>query len=115
MTDTTVLASFLGALAEIPVRLAALEQAETEAAAKLESVLAALPPALATVPEAAQAFKVSIPTMRRWVKRGEVPVVKIGNTVRVDLSRTRGHDAAEIARMAAEARSRCHLRAVPSP
>lgn len=105
MTDPHALAALFSALAEVPARLSALERVEAENAAKLEGVRAALPPALATIPEAAARFKVSVPTMRRWVKRGDVPTVRIGNTVRVDLSRLHGADARDVARLAAEARS----------
>jgi hypothetical protein len=113
--DFSDMAALFGALVEIPARLAALERAEAESAAKLEGVRDALPPALATIPEAATAFKVSVPTMRRWVKRGEVPTLKIKNTVRVDLSRLRGVDATEIARRATAARKPTALRSVTSP
>ncbi len=113
MIDSNALAGLFTALSEVPDRLAALERAEAENAAKLESVRVALPPVLATIPEAATAFKVSIPTMRRWVKRGDVPTVKVGNTVRVDLSRLHGKDAATIASQAAEALTSQGVRSVP--
>ncbi len=64
------------------------------------------PPSLDQVPEAAAIFKVSVATMRRWVKTGHVSVVKLANTVRVDLPRVHGVDAADVARMAREARAR---------
>ena len=76
----------------------------TELTAKVEALRAASPPLLVTVQEAAAICKVSVPTMRRWVKGGQVPVVKVASTVRVDLSRVRGVDAKDIARMAREAR-----------
>jgi hypothetical protein len=43
--------------------------------------------------------------MRRWVKRGEVPTVKIGNTVRVDMSRLHGTDREDIAEKVAKLRT----------
>ena len=113
MIDSNALAALFSALSEVPNRLAALERAEAKNAAKLESVRVALPPVLATIPEAATAFKVSIPTMRRWVKRGDVPIVKVGSTVRVDLSRLHGKDAANIASQAAEALTSQSVRSVP--
>ena len=73
--------------------MAAMEQALTELTAKVEALRAASPPLLAPVTEAATIFKVSVPTMSRWVRIGHVPVVKVANTVRVDLSRVRGVDA----------------------
>lgn len=46
---------------------------------------AALPPApLVTVAEAARLVGVSVPTMRRRIKAGEVPVRRTGRTVRID-------------------------------
>ena len=48
-------------------------------------------------------FKVSIPTMRRWARRGELPSRHVGNTVRVDLCRVRGLGAEDIGRLAREA------------
>jgi excisionase family DNA binding protein len=97
--DTGALATLLAALAEIPSRLAALERASDATRADLAAIRAALPPALLTLPEAAQAFKVSVQTMRRWVKAGAVPTVKVGKTVRVDVSRLHGTDDLAVARL----------------
>ena len=36
-----------------------------------------------TVQEAAQRLKVSTRTVRRWVKQGDLPAIKIGKTVRI--------------------------------
>jgi len=102
--DAVALAGLFDTLANIPARMAILERVVAENTAKLESIRAAMPPALATISEAAAVFKVSIPTMRRWVKRNAVPTLKIGNTLRVDLSKMHGVDGAEIARLAGEAR-----------
>ncbi|HEX3696644.1 MAG TPA: helix-turn-helix domain-containing protein [Polyangia bacterium] len=103
--DADALASLFAALAAIPPRLAALERENAETRATMDAIRAALPPALLTVPAAAQAFKVSVPTMRRWVKAGEVPTVKVGNTIRVDLSRLHGTDDFTIARLARASRT----------
>ena len=103
--DPTDIATLLAAFSETPIRLAAMERALTELTAKVEALRAASPPLLVTVQEAAAICRVSIPTMRRWVKSRQVPVVKVANTVRVDLSRVRGVDAEDIARMAREARA----------
>ena len=98
--DAGSVATLFAALAEIPSRLAALERENVETRATLEALRAALPPALLTIPEAARAFKVSVPTMRRWVRAGEVPIVKVANTVRVDVSRLHGPDDLALARLA---------------
>jgi excisionase family DNA binding protein len=68
------------------------------ASGELARIRTVLPPLLVPVPEAAAAFKVSVPTMRRWVKAGAVPTVKVGATTRVDLSRLHGTDDLSIAR-----------------
>lgn len=44
--------------------------------------------------------RASIPTIRRWVRAGAVPIVKVGKTARVDLSRLHGSDDLTIARAA---------------
>jgi excisionase family DNA binding protein len=98
------IATLLSALAEIPGRLAALEREQARVTAELAGIRATLPPLLVSVPDAAQALKVSVPTMRRWVKAGAVPTVRVGNTVRVDLSRMGGTDANDIARLASSIR-----------
>jgi len=103
--DPTGIAALLAALTDIPVRMAAMERALTELTAKVEALRAAAPPLLVPISEAAAICRVSVPTMRRWVKSGQVQVVKVANTVRVDLSRVRGVDAEDIARMAREARA----------
>ena len=103
--DPASIAAVLTAFSELPGRMATMERALTELTAKVEALRAASPPLLVPVTEAATICKVSVPTMRRWVKGGRVPVVKVANTVRVDLSRIRGIDAEDIARMAREARA----------
>ena len=105
MTSPEHLAAVFVAMADVPARLAAMERSVANTTDKLESLRAALPPALVTITEAATAFKVSIPTMRRWVKRGEVPTVKIGTTVRVDMSRLHGTDREDIAEKVAKLRT----------
>lgn len=114
MMDTTSLAAVFAALAEIPARLAALERVANDLRADVEVMKSALPPLFKTIPEAAELFGVSIPTMRRWVKTGKVPTRTVENTVRVDVSRLRGVDAAEIARKAEEARKSPEARSASS-
>ena len=114
MTDPAALAALFGALADIPARLAALERAEAENGAKLDALQAALPPKHMTITEAAKLYEVSTKTMRRWVNGGAVPTLKIGRVIRVDVSRLRGVDAADIAKLAAEARKPAALRSVGS-
>jgi glutamate-1-semialdehyde aminotransferase len=103
--DPASIVAVLTTFSELPVRMAAMERALNELTTEVEILRAASPPLLVPLTEAAMVFKVSMPTMRRWVKRGQVPVVKVANTVRVDLSRIRGVDAGDIARIAGEARA----------
>ena len=112
MVDTSALAATFAALAEIPARMAALERVVTDLRAELEVIKTALPPVHKSIPDAAKIFGVSIPTMRRWVKARKVPTVTIESTVRVDMSRLHGVDAADIARKADEAQ---RLPEAPSP
>jgi excisionase family DNA binding protein len=90
------LAALFGALADIPDRLAALERAEAENGAKLDALQAALPPKHATITEASRTYGVSIPTMRRWVRKGVVPALKVGKVIRVDMGRGRGTETTKI-------------------
>ena len=98
--DPATIAAVITAFTEIPVRVAAMERAVTELTAKIEALRTASPPLLVRVPEAAAIFKVSMPTMRSWVKTGHVLAVKVASTVRVDLSQVHGVDAKDVARMA---------------
>jgi excisionase family DNA binding protein len=81
-----------------------MERALTELAAKVEALRAASPPLLVTVQEAATMCRVSSQTMRRWVATGQVPSMRRGRLVRVDMTRVRGVDAEDIALMAREVR-----------
>jgi len=114
MMDTTNLAVIFAAIAEIPARMAAMERVVNDLRVDIEVIKAALPPVHRTIPEAAKIFGVSIPTMRRWVKARKVPTVTVESTVRVDVSRLRGVDAAEIARKAGEARKSPEARSASS-
>lgn len=43
-------------------------------------------PALVTIPQAAEALGVSTDTIRRRIKRGEIPHRRLGRAIRLDLS-----------------------------
>jgi excisionase family DNA binding protein len=98
--DAAGMAAVLTALAEIPTRVAALEHQVAAMTSEMRRVRATMPTPLVSVPQAAAAYGVSVPTIRRWVKRGRIPSVKVGNTVRVDLSRVKAADDHDIARLA---------------
>lgn len=61
-------------------------------------------PRLVTVAEAAEALGVSTRTVARWIRAGEVPVRRIGRSVRVDLAALRPLGDADVAQLAHAAR-----------
>ncbi len=103
MSAYETFATLFVVLGEIPVRLASLEREIRQASDRLASIESRLPSALASISDAARICGVSVPTMRRWVKAGEVPVTKVGNTVRVDVSRLQGRDKEDIASLVKDA------------
>jgi excisionase family DNA binding protein len=104
-TDADGLALLFAALGAIPERLTALERETAAMREDVGAIREALPPRLVSPADAARCLAVSLPTIRRWVKAGRVPVVKVGNTVRVDLSRLHGADDLTVARTAQQVRA----------
>lgn len=104
VTDLNGLASLFDAIVDIPARQAKLEQQADRILGEIASIERRLPPALVGVAEAARLCSVSVPTMRRWIKSGEVPSIKIGGTLRVDVTRLRGADSSQVVRLASDAR-----------
>jgi excisionase family DNA binding protein len=104
MFEPNHIAAVVAAFAEMPTRFAALERSVTELTAKMEALRVALPPLLVRVPEAAAVCKVSAKTVRRWVETRQIPAVRIGRMVRIDLTRVHGIDADDVAMMSREAR-----------
>jgi len=74
-------------------------------AGEVAAMKAALPPLLATIPDAARVLEVSISTVRRGIRDGSIPYRRIGHSVRVDLSRCHGIDADDVAQLARAARN----------
>jgi excisionase family DNA binding protein len=74
-------------------------------AEKIDALSARLPPMLVPIPDAAEALGVSVSTIRRGIKSGDLPYRRLGRSVRIDLSACRGLDADDLSRMAREARS----------
>lgn len=93
-------AALLRTLAEIPARLAALERQQAELARQVEATRRALPPRLLTTRQAAEVIGVSEGTVRRWVKSGSIPSLKIEGTTRIDLTFYGSHEMNEHARKA---------------
>jgi excisionase family DNA binding protein len=75
-----------------------------ELRAAVWAMSAALPPVLATTPEAAGRLGVSVSTVRRRIKDGSIPVRRIGRSVRVDLAALKPLSEDDVARLAREAR-----------
>ncbi len=65
-----------------------------------------LPPLLVTMDVAAEVLGVSLSTIRRMVKAGDLASRSFGRSVRVDLSKCKGLDGQDIAQLAREARGR---------
>lgn len=98
------LAERLAALLELPSRMAEVEARLAEVRAAVEAVQTKLPPALATSAQAAQALGVSVATVRRRVRDGQLPTVRVGRALRIDLSALRAREEADVARLASHAR-----------
>lgn len=65
-----------------------------------------IPPPLVSVHEAAARLGVSVNTIRRRVKSGEIPSTRIGKVLRIDLTKVRVLDQDEVEEMAQRARGR---------
>lgn len=89
------------ALSEILAEVRALR-------AEVAELRACLPSPLVTVERACELLGISESTARRWIRDGELPVVKRGGSVRVDLSQVKAKPAndIEVARAARKARDR---------
>ena len=92
------------ALLEAPVRLAAVETELRALRDVVEQLRRATPPAVVSLSQAAGHLGVSVSPLRRRAKAGELPVVRIGRSIRVDLSRLQPVDNATVADLAASAR-----------
>jgi excisionase family DNA binding protein len=98
------IAQALSALVAVPTRLAALEAQIASLTAAVEALRLVTPTSYGTVADAAKVLGVSISTLRRRIRAGDVPVTRIGRSVRVDLGALRPADQAEVVRLAEAAR-----------
>jgi excisionase family DNA binding protein len=62
-----------------------------------------IPPPLVTVQDAAERLGVSVNTVRRRVKSGDIPCTRIGKALRVDLTKVRPLDQVEVSELAERA------------
>lgn len=74
--------------------------------ARLDRLESRLPPALVDVPTAGERLGCSASTIRRRVRDGTLPVVRVGRSVRIDLAALRPPSDEQIAELAREARGR---------
>jgi excisionase family DNA binding protein len=62
----------------------------------VKSIKMRLPVRLMNIDEAAKVLGYSAASVRRWARGRAVPVVRLGRSWRVDVSKIRGMDTAEI-------------------
>jgi len=103
---TEHLAAKLAAFLDTPRVLADLQRQVADLTEAVRSMEKHLPSLLVTVGEAGRVLGYSAASIRRWAVAGAIPAVRLGRSWRVDLSKIRGSDPDEIARLAREARSR---------
>jgi excisionase family DNA binding protein len=80
--------SGLAALLALPAELQALRADVAGLRAAVDQLRRALPPALLSVADAARSLGVAEITVRRMVRTGKLAHVRIGRSVKVDLTRT---------------------------
>jgi excisionase family DNA binding protein len=100
--DLVAVAAALAAMPEELKRAVGILSALNERVTRIEE---RLPPRLFTVEEAAEQLGRSVPSIRRDIRAGRLPVVKLGRSVRIDLAKMKSIDADDVARAAAAARS----------
>ncbi len=96
-TGTAQLGILLAALADGPRLLGAVTQRLHGLRAQIDATARRLPPALASAAEAARQLGVSIPTVRRRIRSGELPVVRLGGRVLIALGAITASNADQIA------------------
>jgi excisionase family DNA binding protein len=102
--NVETLARLLAGLLDLPARLVALEAEVRGLREEVVHLRSSAPPLLLAPAEAAARLGVSISTLRRRIRAGDVPVTRIGRSVRVDLGALRPADQAEVVRLAEAAR-----------
>ncbi len=98
------IAGALAALLEVPSRLASLEGEVRSLREEVAALLRSSPPTAVTLAEAAMRLRVSVSTLHRRIRAGDLPVVRVGRAIRIDLAVLRHTDAAGVARLAEAAR-----------
>jgi excisionase family DNA binding protein len=101
-TTIDALAVTFAALTDIPSDLADVARQLRDLTTAVRAIEARLPPPLVSVQVAAKTLGCSIPTIRRKVAAGELAYIRIGRTVRVDLSKLRAMDRYDVAELTAD-------------
>jgi|SRR5579871_328766 len=100
------LAATLSALLDAPRVLDDLRRQVADLTEAVRSMESRLPSLLVSADRAAKVWGCSPASVRRWAAAGVIPTVRLGRSLKVDLSKIRGMDADDIARLAREARSK---------
>ena len=105
MREFDRVAAAVEALLDLPRRVAALETLHREMIAEIRAIRRALPPTLLPVEDAARVLHVSSGTVRRRVKDGTLPSVRLRGRVLIDVSRIQVTDAETVTALAVAARA----------
>lgn len=103
MSEKSNVGSAFEALAELPADLKGIKEELREVRAEMAQLRERIPPAMVAPKDAATALGVSLSTIRRMLARGELPSVRVGGQVRIDLSKV-CIDGAAVATAARKAR-----------
>lgn len=102
--DAQVAVEHLVGLLALPARVSALEAKISDLTDAVHALRRALPGKFVAVPEAARFLGVSVSTLRRRIRSGEVNVIRVGRSIRIDLAALRPADEADVVRLADAAR-----------
>ena len=102
---TDALAVALAAVTDLPRVVASLERKLVLLTAEVEKMGSRLPSPVVPVQQAAEVLGCSVLSIRRRIRSGEIPVVRVGRAVRVDLSKIRARNGEKIAEITAQIRA----------
>jgi excisionase family DNA binding protein len=102
-TTIDALTATFAALTDVPAALADVARQLQDLTKAVRALEARLPPPLVSVRAAAKILDCSIATIRRKVAAGEVSYIRIGRTVRVDLSKLKTMDRYDVAELVGRA------------
>lgn len=94
-----------GIAAAVRAEVAPLHASVAKLSAEIEALRRAMPPALVTMREAARLLGLSLSTVRRRIRDGQLPARRVGKSVRVDLAGLHAPKPTEIARLSLATRA----------